>query len=384
MKYIAIALVAFSVVALAQTFPSLEKIQWLSSAPPEGKIQLVEFWATWCPPCRTSIPHLNEIHNKYKEQGLVVIGISDESVEEIQEFQKEIAMEYTVGRDTEGNIGTELNISAIPTAFFVLSGDIVWKGHPSEIQDKLVEEMLQLAIAKGFPGFEKVRWLNAPAGEGKVLLVEFWATSCPICRESIPHLNEIYRKYGNEGLAMASLTKEDEDTVRKFQQEVPMEYAVGIDADGALGTALEVSEIPTAFFVRYGKIIWAGHPKDIGDELIRSFGLRQTGEKDQYDLIVEKIISLMTELADAMGTIQDEATAKAARPGLEGLVQKMKDLEKEIGSIEDPSAEREEQLKQKYEQQLHEAVGRFTSEMTRLATNQELWPHIADIMEKVQ
>src|SRR5246500_3160101 len=39
-----------------------------------GKAYIVEFWATWCGPCRVSIPHLNEIHNKYKDKGLIVIG----------------------------------------------------------------------------------------------------------------------------------------------------------------------------------------------------------------------------------------------------------------------------------------------------------------------
>src|ERR1700722_20590288 len=39
-----------------------------------GKAYIVEFWATWCGPCKVSIPHLNEIHSKFKDQGLIVIG----------------------------------------------------------------------------------------------------------------------------------------------------------------------------------------------------------------------------------------------------------------------------------------------------------------------
>src|SRR5580765_4209837 len=58
--------------------PKLQTGKWIQGEPVTGfkedRAYLVEFWATWCGPCRVSIPHLNEIHNKYKDQGLVVIG----------------------------------------------------------------------------------------------------------------------------------------------------------------------------------------------------------------------------------------------------------------------------------------------------------------------
>src|SRR6266478_1453472 len=58
--------------------PKLQTGKWVQGEPvkefQKGKAYLVEFWATWCGPCRVSIPHLNEIHNQYKDKGLVVIG----------------------------------------------------------------------------------------------------------------------------------------------------------------------------------------------------------------------------------------------------------------------------------------------------------------------
>src|SRR5678816_2605837 len=58
--------------------PKLQVGKWVQGEPvkefAKDKAYIVEFWATWCGPCRTSIPHLNEVHNKFKDKGLIVIG----------------------------------------------------------------------------------------------------------------------------------------------------------------------------------------------------------------------------------------------------------------------------------------------------------------------
>ena len=108
-----------------------------------GKPLLVEFWATWCPPCRKSIPHLNEIYAKYKAQGLQIVGITDEDETTVKKFQKQIPMDYNVAINTPGSIYEQFGIKAIPTAFLVdKSGKIVWTGHPMELSETEIQSVL--------------------------------------------------------------------------------------------------------------------------------------------------------------------------------------------------------------------------------------------------
>jgi thiol-disulfide isomerase/thioredoxin len=109
-----------------------------------GKPMMVEFWATWCGPCVASIPHVNEIHKKYESKGLVVIGLTQESNQEIKPFVKAKKMEYHVGTDKGGKINKELGIKGIPHAVLVnKAGEIVWEGHPSGVTDAEIEKLLK-------------------------------------------------------------------------------------------------------------------------------------------------------------------------------------------------------------------------------------------------
>ncbi len=109
-----------------------------------GKPLIVEFWATWCPPCRASIPHLNEFNKKFKDKGLVVIGITDEDKRDVAKFRKTVPMEYNVAIDKGGKLSAQFGISGIPQAFIVgKDGKIVWEGHPGSLTDAEIEKVLK-------------------------------------------------------------------------------------------------------------------------------------------------------------------------------------------------------------------------------------------------
>ena len=109
----------------------------------KGKAAIVEFWATWCPPCRASIPHLNGINKNYQDKGLVVMGISDEKPDVVAKFRKSTPMEYHVA--TGGSaIQKKFGINGIPHAFVVgKDGKILWEGHPMELKDDVIEKALK-------------------------------------------------------------------------------------------------------------------------------------------------------------------------------------------------------------------------------------------------
>lgn len=108
----------------------------------KGKPAIVEFWATWCPPCRATIPHLNEINKKYQGK-LVVVGITDEDKQTIATFRKANPMEYNVAIDKK-DLGQKLGVTGIPHAFLVdKDGKVVWEGHPGQLEDAEIAKVVK-------------------------------------------------------------------------------------------------------------------------------------------------------------------------------------------------------------------------------------------------
>ena len=116
--------------------PEISVQDWLNSPPLtlqglRGKIVVVEFWATWCPPCRKSIPHLIEIYKKFSGQGVVIMGLSDEPKAKVEPFAKEMGMIYPVGCGSKS--AGAYGVTGIPHAAIVdTAGTVVWDGHPMQ------------------------------------------------------------------------------------------------------------------------------------------------------------------------------------------------------------------------------------------------------------
>jgi peroxiredoxin len=82
-----------------------------------GKVVLVNFWATWCPPCRKEIPDLDALSKEFGPKGLVILGISDETSDRIDLFLKRQEINYPVLLDAESAVHKQFHVEGIPKSF---------------------------------------------------------------------------------------------------------------------------------------------------------------------------------------------------------------------------------------------------------------------------
>jgi len=85
-----------------------------------GHVVVVDFWASWCVPCRRSIPWLNKMQEKYQDQGLIIIGVNEDTVEaEYVEFLKNFPARFKTIRDAEGALARKFDVVAMPSSYII-------------------------------------------------------------------------------------------------------------------------------------------------------------------------------------------------------------------------------------------------------------------------
>lgn len=124
----------------------------VSLAALEGKVVLLNVWATWCHPCRDEVPFLQDVHERYAARGLELVGVSvDASGEEpaIRDFARRYGMTYPIWRDPGERVSTTFLVIGVPASFVVgRDGTLLWrKTGPVSESDTAFVRILEAALA---------------------------------------------------------------------------------------------------------------------------------------------------------------------------------------------------------------------------------------------
>ncbi len=121
------------------------------SAKHEGKVIYLDFWASWCGPCRESFPWMNEMRAKYAGQGLEVVAVSlDQDKDLARRFAEEFAAEFTIGFDVDGSVADQFGVRGLPSSVIINREGRLLESHTgfNETQAVEFEEALVKALGK--------------------------------------------------------------------------------------------------------------------------------------------------------------------------------------------------------------------------------------------
>jgi thiol-disulfide isomerase/thioredoxin len=105
--------------------PTWKNVQGVSGVFPQsistmrGKVVLLDFWATWCAPCRLVVPKLGDLQARYGAQGLTVLGVSTEDAQDVAQFAQRMSIRYPIGVDKHAETTRSYGVASLPTLIVI-------------------------------------------------------------------------------------------------------------------------------------------------------------------------------------------------------------------------------------------------------------------------
>lgn len=273
-----------------QARPDLEVQPWvngeLTDDDLEGKILVIDFWATWCGPCRAAIPHNNEVYQAYKDKGVLFLGVcTDNSAENMMAIIKSDKPVYPNAFIDGDQVMTDWPVQWFPTYAVVdatgtvraigLRPDSVtqvldailteeqpaegkaripgyWLEGDAESRSRLAKLEEQAATP---PALEVESWINAEAKKldelkGKVVLLSFGATWAGPWLDSVEQLNALQETYGEQGLEVIGICATHEGyALAEVVETYGIKFPVCVDMDNRTNRAYGPNNYPDLYLL---------------------------------------------------------------------------------------------------------------------------------------
>ncbi|MFG0304914.1 MAG: thioredoxin-like domain-containing protein [Phycisphaerales bacterium JB040] len=310
----------------------LTGLDWISKKDrdPGEHVVVLDFWATWCGPCIAAQPKLVELQNEHKDDLMILAVGSSEFNEDLrlhQRYTANNAKPYYNVFDGRGSLVKAFQVRGIPhTVVMSTDGVIRWQGNPlSPDFEKAVAGVIAAdpyinddtrpagdsastqsetggssgpsasaieaayasqnwpdhntgeLYAKDLQGttiadpLEGIEWLGSdtPDTEGKVTIVDFWATWCGPCKAFSPKLDQIQKRYSKDLVAVGLTgpdSRQSRGDVERYAQEHRVSYHYAYDEEHDLKRQAEVAGIPHVLVLSSdGVVRWQGFPNASGD-----------------------------------------------------------------------------------------------------------------------